>query len=452
MDEEIQALMSGTVGFFWPITVEGDFDGEPERGYIGKTESGRLEIRTLNENAHDTLFLSNKETKPQAIACLFPEGSAVILNISRQGGTTNIGGRKASVYKYSARTAISRFPIEQLEKGSVNVKVKELTAHFPGVSEWAGMKVSEVKRERRDNGRVKTATVHLKSPEEVVAELGSLSLVIGGHWEVKENDDRSSIYSPVSIGVKAKRARDISEMLRTLVRVQDLVNVAYDTFIPVDGGKAVLGAEDSPAQYPRFWNDALMEEPNLRTSGKARKGFPLFTLADIDGAQGISRWVRLYERYPSAFDAVATPYRFGGMTWNSYLRDTAVGMERMLAVRKQEGRPAWTKEKPQSYALAKRLGTPFGDFVGDEKEWGKLFWGVYNGIKHQASYDPDPRDLMTLAVSGNLLLTAYLLQRCGMSKTALNRLFNRNVSYHLRDRVQELVQNPPKNLVPNSSY
>ncbi|MFD6530003.1 HEPN domain-containing protein [Streptomyces sp. NPDC060184] len=452
MDEEIQALMSGTVGFFWPITVDGNFDSEPERGYIGKSKSGRLEIRTLNENAQDTLFLASKETKPHAIACLFPEGSAVVLNISRRGGMANIGGRKASAYEYSARTAVSRFPVEQLKKGRVNVKVKELTAHFPGVSEWAGMKVSEVKSERKGDGRVKTATVHLKSPEEVVADLGSLSLVIGGHWEVKGNDDRSSIYSPVSIGVKAKRARDISEMLRILVRVQDLVNVAYDTFIPVDGGRAVLGAEGSPAQYPRFWNDALMEEPKVRTNGKAGKGFPLFTLADIDGAQGISRWVRLYERYPSAFDAVATPYRVGGMTWNSYFRDTAVGIERMLAARKQEGRPMWAREKPQSYALAKRLGTPFSDFVGDEKEWAKLFWGVYNGIKHQASYDPDPRDVVTLALSGNLLLTTYLLQRCGMSKSALNRLFNRNVSYLLRDRVQELVQSPPKNLAPNSSY
>ncbi|TXL87237.1 HEPN domain-containing protein [Streptomyces sp. IB2014 016-6] len=452
MDKEIQALMSGTVGFFWPISENGKFDEEPERGFVSRIESGKLAIRTLNENLHDKLTFHSDKIKPHAIACLFPEGSAVILGVTRHGGTTNIGGRRASAYEYVARTAISRFPIEQLNGKGVNVRVKELRAHFPGVSQWAGLKVSEVKSERKPDGRSRTATVHLSSPQEIVADLGSLSLVIGGHWEVDENDDRPLIYAPVSIGVTAKRARDVSEMLKILARVQDLVNVAYDAFMAVDGGRAVLGAEVNPAQFPSFWNDVLMEGPARRTEGKGGKGRPLFTLADLNGARGVSRWVSLYDVYPSAFDAVVTPYRFGGMTWQSYMRDTAVGMERLIAACKKKGRPAWTKEKPQSYALARRVGSPFADFVGDERVWADLFWGVYNGIKHQASYDPDPRDLATLALSGNLLLTAYLLHRCGMPKAALHRLFNRRVGYQLRDRVRELVQNPPKNLKPSSSY
>lgn len=452
MDKEIQALMSGTVGFFWPVSEDGKFDEEPERGFVSKVESGRLEIRTLNEDAHASLIFPHQRAKPHAIVCVFPEGSAVILNISRHGGTTNIGGRKASAFDYVARTAITRFPVEELDGKNVNVRVKELRAHFPGVSQWAGLKVSEVKRDRKSDGRAKTATVHLQSPQEIVADLGSLSLVIGGHWEVDENEDRPLIYAPVSIGVKARRGRDVSEMLRVLVRVQDLVNVAHDAFMPVDGGRAVLAAEDDPARYPAFWNDALMEGPPGRNRGKGKAGYPLFTLADLNGARGVSRWVRLYDEFPSALDAVVTPYRFSGMTWHSYMRDTAVGIERFIAACKKANRPAWANEKPQSLALAKRVGAPFADFVGDEGVWASLFWGVYNGVKHQASYDPDPRDLATLALSGNLLLTAYLLQRCGMSKMALHSLLNRRVGYQLRDRVRELVQNPPKNLKPGSSY
>ncbi|MBQ1091441.1 HEPN domain-containing protein [Streptomyces sp. B93] len=452
MDKEIQALMSGTVGFFWPISEDGRFNEEPERGFVSKGDSGRLEIRTLNEDAQMSLLFPSQRARPHAIVCVFPEGSAVILNISRQGGTTNIGGRKASAFEYGARTVITRFPVEELDGETVNVRVKELSAHFPGVSKWAGLKVSEVKRERNPDGRARTATVHLKSPEQIVAELGSLTLVIGGHWEVAENDDRPLIYAPVSIGVKAKRARDVSEMITVLSRVQGLINIAHDSFMAVDGGRAVLGAEDDPAQYPSFWNDALMDGPPSRGKRKGGVGFPLFTLADLKGARGVSRWVRLYDKYPSALDAVVTPYRFSGMTWHSYMRDTAVGIERLIAQCKKESRPSWANEKPQSLALAKRVGTPFVDFVGDESVWASLFWGVYNGIKHQASYDPDPRDLATLALSGNLLLTAYLLQRCGMSKAGLDRLLNRRVGYQLRDRVRELVQNPPKNLKPKSSY
>ncbi|MGZ3116480.1 ApeA N-terminal domain 1-containing protein [Streptomyces sp. H62] len=452
MDKEIQALMSGTVGFFWPVSEDGQFDEEPERGFVSKVETGRLEIRTLNENAHDRLLFPHDRDKPHAIACVFPEGSAVILNISRHGGVTNIGGGRASAYDYVARTVISRFPVEQLDGKHVNVRVKELRAHFPGISRWAGLKVSEFKRDIKSDGRAISATVHLNSPQEAVADLGSFSLAIGGHWEVDEKEDRPLIYAPVSIGVVAKRARDVSEMLRVLVRVQDLVNVAHDSFMIVDGGRAVLGAEDDPKQYPKFWNDALMESPPSRNRGKGKPGLPLFTLADLGGVSGVSRWVRLYDAYPSAFDAVATPYRFGGMTWNSYMRDTAVGIERLVAAIKKESRPAWAKEKPQSYALAKRVGAPFAEFVGDIGAWSSLFWNVYNGVKHQAEYEPDPRDLATLALSGNLLLTAYLLQRCGMSRARLDHMLNTRVGYQLRDKVRELTRNPPGNLNPASSY
>ncbi|MFF3309010.1 HEPN domain-containing protein [Streptomyces sp. NPDC002952] len=451
MDKELEALLTGTVGFFYPISAEGAFNVEPERGFVSKLDSGRLEIRTLNEDPDSALFASSDREKPEAVICQFPEGSAAILNITRHGGTANIGGRKASVYNYSARTVITRFPVEQLNKQRVDIRVRELTAHFPGVSQWAGLKISNLEHERKPDGRSASAILRLQSPQVVTANLGSLSLAIGGHWEVDNSDDRTSIYSPVAIGVKAKRARDISDLLKILVRIQDLINVAYDMFVQVDGGLAVTGAEPNPKQYPRFWNDALMEAPPSRIAAKSKRGLPLFTLADLNGADGVSRWVRLYDRFPSAYDAVATPYRHGGMTWHSYMRETAVGIERLIAASKRQGRPNWTRVSPHSYALAKRVGKPFAEFVGDDKAWADLFWSAYNGGKHQANYDPDPRDLSTLAISGNLLLTAYLLQRCGMSKAALDRLFQRGVSYRLRDKIRDLVANPPASLRPPSS-
>ncbi|MCF3145778.1 HEPN domain-containing protein [Streptomyces platensis] len=451
MDKEIEALTSGTVGFFWPVSENGEFNEEPERGFVNKVDSGGFEIRTLNEDPSVGLSFSPRRSKPNAIVSMFPEGSAVFLKISKHGGKATFGGRRASAYNYTSRMAISRFPVRELNKAKLDVRVKELRAHFPGISQWAGLKVSNIKHERKPDGRLKAAVLRLESPEEVVADLGSLSLVIGGHWEVANDNDRASVYSPVSIGVKAKRARDVAEMLEVLLRVQDLVNVAYDTFVRVDGGIAVMAVESEPATYPRFWSDSLMEGPASRVSNREKKGLPLFGLADLSGAQGISRWVRLYKEFPSAFDAVAAPYRLGGMTWHGYLRETAVGMERLIAASRKKGRSAWTKEKLVSLALARRVGDPFIDFVADVEKWADLFWGVYNGGKHQASYDPDPRDVRTLAISGNLLLMAYLLHRCGMSKSALAGMFQSRVSYELRDRIKELVKSPPVGLQPNSS-
>lgn len=449
INKDLETLLAGTVGFFWPITASGDFNPEPERGFISRSDTGHLEIRTLNEDPESELFSPYNRERPNALISLSPEGSAVILNITRHDGTSNIGGGKASAFNYTAKTAVTGFPVEQLDRKKVDVRVKKLTAHFPGISQWAGLKVVSFEHERKPNGRAAAATLRLQSPDEVTATLGSLTLGIGGHWEVNkssDSDDRASIYSPVKIGVTAKRPRDITDLMKLLVRIQDLVNVAYDMFVQVEGGSAVIGADPNPDRFPRFWNDTLMQPPPTRTTGKTRRGSPLFTLADLNGADGVSRWVRLYDKFPSALEAVATPYRVGGMTWHSYMRETAVGMERLIAASKRKGRPKWTALKPQSYALAKRVGQPFADFVGDEEAWADLFWAAYNGGKHQANYEPDPHDLSTLAISGNLLLTAYLLRRCGMSNASLNSLFQHRVSYRLRDRIRELVANPPPGL------
>ncbi|MEU1293004.1 HEPN domain-containing protein [Streptomyces sp. NPDC005840] len=450
MDKQLEALMSGVVGFFWPITEERGFDPEPERGFASAGSSRKLEIQTLNENPRASLASREKNSRPSAIVSLFPEGSAVFLNVSGRRETSNFGGRRASVYRYSARTVISGYPVEHLSEGRADIRVRELRAHFPGISHWAGLRVSSIDRERKSNDRLGAAILRLQSPDDVVADLGSLTLVIGGHWEIKNEDDRSSVYSPVSIGVKAKRARDITELLTVLLRVQNLVNVAYDTFVHVDGGIAVLGAEGEPDPFPRFWNDSLMEGPTGRGPGKGKRGAPLFDLADLKGAQGVSRWVRLHDTFPSAFEAVAGPYRFGGMTWHSYLRETAIGMERLIAASRRKGRPGWTAEKLHSYALARRIGAPFEEFVGDAKVWADLFWAAYNGGKHQADYEPESRDVATLGLSGNLLLTAYLLHRCGMPKSRLARMFQDRVSWQLRDRVRALVASPPSGLHPRS--
>ncbi|WP_413755038.1 HEPN domain-containing protein [Streptomyces sp. MMBL 11-3] len=448
MNKELEALLTGTVGFFWPISPEGGFNSDPERGFVSKSSSGRLDIRTLNEDSDSALSSPFGRERPEAIISLSPEGSAIILEITRHGGTSNIGGRKASAYKYSARTTITGFPVEHLNRKKVDIRVKEIVAYFPGISQWAGLRVSNLKQENKEDGRAKSATIRLQSPEETTAVLGSLTLSIGGHWEVNNDEDRASIYSPVAIGVKAKRGRSVSELLNILVRVQDLVNVAYDMFVPVEGGSALIGAEPAPRSRPQFWHDALMEPPPSRNAGKAKKGIPLFTLAELNGADGISRWVRLHDELPTVFDAVTSPYRYSGMNWHSYMRETAVGIERLIAFSKRRGRPKWASERPYSYALAKRVGKPFSDFVGDEKVWADIFWNAYNGGKHQANYEPDPRNLSALALSGNLLLTAYLLHRCGMSKDSLNSLLQHRVSYVLRDRIRELVDKPPADLKP----
>ncbi|MFI8767313.1 hypothetical protein ACIGN6_20695 [Streptomyces sp. NPDC053792] len=446
MDKAINAVLEGTVGFFWPSSETGQHDEEPERGFIKKGDRGFLEIRTLNENPDADLFSPSEKKRPHCIKALFPEGSAAILDISRHGGTSNIGGRRASVYTYSASTAISKIAVEKTR----NVRVRELHALFPGVSNWAGVKITEVKRESKSDGRARSATLHLQSPKEVVAKVGSLSLIVGGYWEIKDKGDRASIYSPVSIGVRASRPRDVKELMSVLVRVQDLLCVAHDVFVPADGGIAILGNDPKPAEFSRFWNSTLMESATNGASGTPNLNFPLFTLSGINGAAGLSRWIRLYEEFPVPLSAVTAPYRLGRMTPSGYLTETAVGIERLIVESKKRGRPAWTGVKPQSLALARRVGSPFAEFVGDVDEWSNLFWNAYNGAKHQPNYSPDPRDVRALASAGNLLLTAYLLQRCGMRKAAIESLFRHRVSYRLRERVQEIVKNPPGSLARNS--
>lgn len=448
MEKELKAILEGTVGFFWPSSISGHRDDDPERGFAKREDRGTLEIRTLNEHPDTALFMESGRERPYFIQALYPEGSAVILDISRHGRTTNIGGRRASTYTYSARTAFSRVPPEKIR----DVRVRELRAFFPGISMWSGVKVANIKHERKTDGRSRSATLTLRAPEEMVAKVGSLSLAIGGHWEIKDDHDRASTYSPVAISIRANRPRPPEELVKALVRIQDLLCVAHDAFVPADGGIALMGIDPNPREYPSFWNSTLMETAANGIIEAPKLSFPLFDLNGANGVKGISRWIRLHDELPVPMGAVTAPYRLGRMTRLSYLTETAVGIEHLVAKSKDKGRPAWTKAKPPSLALALRMGPPFAEFTGDPKKWAELFWNTYNGAKHQPNYSPDPRDLETLAISGNLLLTTYLLQRCGMKKNTIDHMLQHRVSYHIRNRVRELVKNPPANLTARKGY
>ena len=93
-------------------------------------------------------------------------------------------------------------------------------------------------------------------------------------------------------------------------------------------------------------------------------------------------------------------------------------------------------------ALARRVGTPFSDWVGDIEDWDSAFAGTYNAIKHDPVFSPDPYAVHYLAQSGYLLLLSAILNRISGTKDPSRSLFGSRRTYGLGDSVRGVLADP----------
>lgn len=153
---------------------------------------------------------------------------------------------------------------------------------------------------------------------------------------------------------------------------------------------------------------------------------PLFTLADIGGAQGVRRWLKLCHDFPDAASAVSSVYRRGGYAIGLRLQEVAAAVEDYVSAMRRGRSVKWAAKsavnKTHAASLARRVGTPFEELVGDIDTWADRFQQAYNGTKHNTGYQKDPDELRLMAWSGDLLLAAALLNRAAGGKTPSRRI------------------------------
>ncbi|TKK88133.1 hypothetical protein FDA94_14530 [Herbidospora galbida] len=390
MSVKSKEMLAGCIGYFWP-SDDGviNTEAEPERGYIRTFEDGTISLDTLNENLDKEHWYDNEDAQfPQAIAGATEHGGIALLNVFHRGANTAYGGTKASIHHYKARSAIIGMDFTTTRSTSIT----EGRVFFPSAARWAGIKTSEeiptFDEDRRYTGFTLNVT---QAPVQEVAVSEEITLFITSHWEFTGPEGQRTVRAPLEVGCRSTKPLHLGSHLGPLTRIQDLINLAFQSFTPASGGRVIMADDPTPAETPHLWNSNLMTTPAFAVNSKP-SSVPLFSLSALGGVDSLPRWIQVCKEHPRSVGPIINHFRRGSLSPFSRILEVGAGIENW--VNSHARTSSWAKDKTVTHALAKHIGDPFESWVGgDIEKWADIFWDSYNCTKHQPSYAPDPRDV-----------------------------------------------------------
>lgn len=439
--DHLQDTMNGTIGHFWTDLSDAYNWDDSTDGYVRLVDNADFHIDTLRTKQYLAEFGADQvlRARPAAVYAVTEISPAIFFDfagISRN----NVWGDAASTQKVRMRGVVAPVPLDNI--GDSRFTSVEMT--IPEVPRWSGLVGIAEKLERGRNGRIKNWSAKTRNfaPIEVAIRRGH-KLVLSTTWSVHGPDDRRTLSAPLEIGSIGDRPLPWREHLQALMAIQDLINLAYEGFVPAEQATVHFNYKDGarPLRGPQMWNSRLMAIPKGSQKPKSMTEFPMFYLAHIKGAVGLRNWIRLDRKYPRATGPVTKRYRFGTTGAEVRLIEVALGLEYWTAAHRRSAQ--WTKPKrpkePLPAALGRYVGPAFADFVGDLDVWSKKFWETYTSLKHVPNYEYDVYDVVALANSGALLLQGALLNRVAGNKQVMKALCDSHRTYNLRQHVQDVV-------------
>ncbi|WP_156297378.1 HEPN domain-containing protein [Mycobacterium paragordonae] len=434
--------MDGTLGHFWTdINDVYRFD-EANDGYVRLTDDMVFHIDTLRTRQYLAEFGSNIEpplVSPPLVYAITGTAPAVFFD-SAGVSRANVFGDGASTQNVRMRGVVTGVPLDNIVDGQfVRVEVS-----IPEVTRWSGLlgMIETFELGRGGRGNRWSARTRDFDPIEVEIRRGH-KLVLTTTWSVEGPDDKRIVRSPLEIGSISKKPLPWHEHLRPLMAIQDLINLAYQGFVPAEQANVQFEYQDglAPLRGPEMWNSRLMAVPMGVKKPSSMTEFPMFYLSQLKGAVGLRNWIRLDRKHPRATGPVTKRYRFRTGGAEVRLTEVAMGIEYWTAAHRRTAQ--WTRPRrrgePLPAALGRYVGPSFTEFVGDLDIWSQKFWEAYNSLKHVPNYEYDIYEVATLANSGALLLQGALLNRVALNKQLMKALCDSHRNYNLRQMTQEVV-------------
>jgi hypothetical protein len=434
---KLTELMDGTVGYFWP-----DLDGapDPERALAGHTRlgpEGQLLIDLLTPLEE---LPTGPAEIPHSISATTSATGALFLDVRGVRHTGNFAGFRPDTRQYRCAAVVIDAPVYRLRSD----KLLSVAAFFPGIGRWAGLSGSEESPEYKADGRLQSWSVKLEAGDDLTERLpGGKTLALSTHWEVDGPIDRRVLYAPVSLSVSSKRPSSWVDLVRPLWAIQGLISLAFDGLVLADGGRADLdiSGDEEVTSTPTWWSARLMRQPPGARLPKSMTESPSFDLATLGGIGGLRRWVALQNQYGRAVGPLVSPHRFGSINVETRLLELAAAMEYWVAVHRRTTK--WAAKRPEiesvAHALAKHIGKPFAEWVGDVDEWSRRFWNSYNLLKHRPNEQYDAYEIRLLAESGAVLLQCALLNRAGASRRPAQVICKSHRFYEVGRQTRELL-------------
>lgn len=424
MADPLRETMDGTLGYFWTDLNDVFEVGKASDGYVKLVDGELFHVGTLRTLEFIREIRRNQDRLPHPVAIYgLTESTRTIFFDMAGVSQTNVFGQKASTQTVRTRGVVVNVPFAVLESPDF----KEVEVWIPEVTLWSGLQGASERVEFYDDDRPRqytASTVHV-APLEIQIR-PTLRLTLGTTWSVDGPDDKRVLSTPLVVGTTSTRPRTWQQHLVPLIAVQDLINLAYEGFVPAGHGTVEFQCREDgqPRRTPQMWNSRLMTVSRGVSRPKSMTEFPLFNLHTIGGVRGVRNWIRLDSAYPRATGPLTNTYRYGASGVETRLIEIALGLEYWTKVHRKLSR-AWAQPRrlrrgvnePLPMAIGRHVGPAFAEFVGDLTEWSKRFWDTYNSLKHAPSFEYDTTEVELLGDSGALLLLGALLNRvAGVSR------------------------------------
>jgi hypothetical protein len=328
-----------------------------------------------------------------------------------------------------------------------SLEFSDVSAYFPLGLRWAsvgGVEVALTVHEDTDVPRELTYTLRNERVEETAKIDARLSVVLSPHWTTHENESDVIIDTSLEVTCKSERPVEYTKLLEVLIDFQDLINLAFPNAVLASKGRASPVYNVEARERAVMWHSALMIDP-VRDRRHVSHDNPYFSLADVGGAKGVARWLKLCRSNRRLTQLVGGAWRSGDRPAETRLLEAAIAIEHILVDARLRGRPKWAAARHgpnMALLLARRAGPTFKNWLQDVDEWAELFWLTYGQLKHRTS-SPQAAQVIALADVGWLLVVAYVLDRIGVTKAASRSLLGdyrlESVAREARRVVQQWV-------------
>jgi hypothetical protein len=452
MPHELSKVLDGSLGYFWvqnSIDQVGVFSDEPISGMLQLVGDDGLELAGLIADPSGTFFSARTEGSPNPsyIVGSTDNGGILLSGTSEIRSSANIGGSKASTVHYRCESLVIDVDLRSVQNGLV----ESVSARWGGIGRWAGARTVLEQPHRGADGRLHGLDIKLSRlpPLSITIDSDDTELELGSTWLVSGPSDSRLVSAPLEFTVTPAEPCRIEEAVETLIRLQDLLNLAFQGFVAAAGGAVILHDPLSGDMSKKdLWVSRLMRVPGGARPPKSMTELPLFFMSDIGGIEGVSRWLRLCREHPRLIRPIVTPYQIGRSYAEALLVDLGTAIDYWRGANK--GVEDWAKEKFQPLAVGASIGSSFNEWVGDSEKWADHFWYHYNGLKH---YIPDYRfndeAVHWLALSGMVLVTCAAVQEVAAeqgnpSARALNGHRWANRGSAVRDWLETVPRDPKK--------
>lgn len=237
--DSVEKLGEGLLGTFWALTPRHRGALRTEHGVPGhiQIQNNTVVVKVqesrgdLKPDLRDVFDRSRQDQEPSAGRWLFgvtEAGSIIIPTIERQQETISFGSRP-TVRTYMASSVITGVD----PSASFGPRVLEVTTRLPN-PEWANLNPLSQTIHHDQSNKIDGVDVRLRNRGPIACgTVDGITIDIKAGWVHKPAANRAPTQQVVGLDVitTTKRPRTLEEHLDIVLRIQDLMSLAYDGFL-----------------------------------------------------------------------------------------------------------------------------------------------------------------------------------------------------------------------------